>query len=70
MTFTLSDEQGAVLGTALIDVKSSMNLRYDSLTWNELITVKVTKVTNAVSNVNIKFDVDCTSSCSPTSNRP
>ncbi|CAL9327957.1 hypothetical protein SUDANB146_00009 [Streptomyces sp. enrichment culture] len=47
-----------------------MNLRYDSLTWNELITVKVTKVTNAVSNVNIKFDVDCTSSCSPTSNRP
>ncbi|MEW1867852.1 hypothetical protein AB0420_06620 [Streptomyces caelestis] len=70
VTFTLSDEQGAVLGTALIDVKSSMNLRYDSLTWNELITVKVTKATNAVSNVNIKFDVDCTSSCSPTNNRP
>lgn len=47
VTFTLSDEQGAVLGTALIDIKSSINLRYDSLTWNELITVKVTNAVRA-----------------------
>lgn len=70
VTFTLFSDQGAVLGTALMDVKGSMDLKYNSLTWNELITVKVTKVTGQVSNVNISFDVGCTSSCSPTSNRP
>lgn len=69
-TYTLYSDKGAVLGTGRMDVKSSMDLSSTSTTWNELLTVKVTAVTGQVKNLNIAFDVNCTSACSPTSNRP
>ncbi|MEV5935055.1 hypothetical protein AB0L56_20540 [Streptomyces sp. NPDC052079] len=69
-TYTLYSDKGAVLGTGRMDVKSSMDLSSTSTTWNELITVKVTAVTGQVKNLNIAFDVNCTSACSPTTNRP
>ncbi|MDW4901327.1 hypothetical protein RB625_23220 [Streptomyces californicus] len=69
-TYTLYGDKGAVLGTGRRDVKSSMDLSSTSTTWNELLTVKVTAVTGQVKNLNIAFDVQCTSACSPISNRP
>ncbi|MDX2709461.1 hypothetical protein PV350_42515 [Streptomyces sp. PA03-6a] len=70
VTYTLWNDKGAVLGTGLMDVKSSMDLSATSVTWNELITVRVIAVTGQVTSLNVSFDVSCTSTCSATSNRP
>ncbi|MGD9486047.1 hypothetical protein WDH52_22845 [Streptomyces sp. TRM70308] len=70
VTFTLKSDKGKVLGTGRMDVNTSMDLSTTSTTWNELITVKVTAVSGQVKNLNIAFDVNCTSTCSPDKNRP
>ncbi len=69
-TYTLRDDKGKVLGTGVMNVKSSMALDAASTSWKELITVQVTAVTGQVKNLNIAFDVGCTSSCSATNSRP
>ncbi|MGW3660635.1 hypothetical protein ACWD6R_35525 [Streptomyces sp. NPDC005151] len=70
VTYTLWNDKGAVLGTGLMDVKSSMDLSATNVSWNELITVKVIAVTGQVTSLNVSFDVSCTSACSAPSNRP
>jgi hypothetical protein len=70
VTYTLYDDDGGVDGTGLMEVRSSMSPSVTSTNWNEQISVKVTDVDGDVSSLNIAFDVDCTSTCSATTNRP
>ncbi|MFJ7416344.1 hypothetical protein ACIQWZ_36915 [Streptomyces sp. NPDC098077] len=70
VTYQLLSDKGALLGTGLMDVKTSLTTSATSTTVNEAVTVKVTKVSGQVKNLNIAFDVKCTSACTATGNRP
>ncbi|WP_425703233.1 hypothetical protein [Micromonospora sp. DT48] len=70
VTYTLYSDRGAVLGTGVMNVATSMTLSQSSAAWNESVTVKVTGVSGEVKSLDIAFDVACTSTCSATTNRP
>lgn len=70
VTYTLYSDRGAVLGTGVMNIATSMTLSQSSAAWNESVTVRVTGVTGQVRSLDIAFDVACTSTCSATTNRP
>ncbi|MEU5647195.1 hypothetical protein [Streptomyces milbemycinicus] len=70
ITYTLVNDKGAVVGTGLMNVATSMTLSATKTTWNETATVKVIGVIGQVKSLNISYDVGCTGGCSMTDARP
>ncbi|WP_329127470.1 NucA/NucB deoxyribonuclease domain-containing protein [Streptomyces sp. NBC_01465] len=70
VTYTLLSDKGAVLGTGLMNVESSMTLSASKTSWDETTTVKVVSVTGDVKTLNISYDVACTGGCGMTDARP
>ncbi|GGT78940.1 hypothetical protein GCM10010207_88280 [Streptomyces atratus] len=70
VTYTLRNDKGAVLGTGLMNVATSMTLSASKTTWDETTTVKVVSVTGEVKTLNISYDAACTGGCGMTDARP
>ncbi|MFD8913445.1 hypothetical protein [Streptomyces sp. NPDC059575] len=70
VTYTLFNDKGAVIGTGLMNVATSMTLSATRTTWDETTTVKVTNVSGQVTSLNIAYDVTCGGGCGMSDARP
>ncbi|MFC9428297.1 DNA/RNA non-specific endonuclease [Streptomyces sp. NPDC056987] len=70
VVYILRDSNGRELGRGTLEVSTSATLPKKGTTWNEQVTVKMTRASNAVTALNAKFRASCTTGCTTTQTAP
>ncbi|MEV4948990.1 DNA/RNA non-specific endonuclease [Streptomyces sp. NPDC053755] len=68
--YTLRNEQGTPVGTGTLLVSSSATLPAQGTTWDEHVSVTMTKATGSVTSLAVRFRSACTTGCTATKNAP
>ncbi|GAB3255915.1 hypothetical protein GCM10027456_32780 [Kineosporia babensis] len=70
VTYTLYDDKGAPLGTAVLTLNGSMNLNATSTAWSDTLTVTLTSTSARVPSLNVALNASCSSKCTTTTASP
>ncbi|MGV9878059.1 DNA/RNA non-specific endonuclease [Streptomyces sp. NPDC003006] len=68
--YTLKDDKGKELGNGALEVSTNATLPEKGTTWDEHVTVKMTRATGAVTTLTVKLRSGCGTGCKATKTAP